>query len=276
MYLLFDIGGTKTRLAYSLNGHSLDKMYLFDTQQSFQEEMRQLKYVLEQITPGQPVAKAVGGVAGVLSRQKDELLNSPNLLNWINQPLQQSLAQIISAPVRLENDASLGALGEAQFGSGQGYPIVGFLTIGTGVGGARVVDGQIDQNSLGFEPGHQTISTGGILCHHCHSPGHLESYISGIAIKQQYGVDAQDLTDTRAWDEISAFLAAGLNNLTVHWSPDVIILGGSVSQSLPLEKVEPYFKASCRIFPVLPPVRKAYLGEASGLYGALSLISPRQ
>src|SRR6185437_2466030 len=115
--------------------------------------------------PQGTITQAAGGIAGVLNKAKDQLLNAPNLVNWINQPLGQSLSDIVSVSVKLENDASLGGLGEATYGSGQGYKIVGYLTIGTGVGGTRIVNGRIDQNALGFEPGHQTIDINGPLCH---------------------------------------------------------------------------------------------------------------
>ena len=70
-------------------------------------------------------------------------------------------------------------------------------------------------------------------------------------------------------------MAIGLNNIIVEWSPDVVVLGGSMitgDPSISIEKTENYLKEILKIFPKLPAIRKAELGDFGGLYGALAFI----
>ena len=106
----------------------------------------------------------------------------------------------------------------------------------------------------------------------CGGRGHLESYTGGTNISKIYGSKAENIKDEKIWDETAKYLAAGLNNLTVLWDPDIIILGGGVAKSIPLEITEIYLKDLLKIYPRTPRLAKAALGTDAGLYGALELI----
>jgi predicted NBD/HSP70 family sugar kinase len=151
------------------------------------------------------------------------------------------------------------------------------MTVSTGVGGVRIVDGEIDKSAMGFEPGHQIIDADGTLCPECKSvPGYLERYVSGSAIEMRHGKKAYEIDDPGVWDEAARFLAYGLNNTIVHWSPDVVILGGSVTGKIPLDKVRVYLADILKIFPEPPLIRKAVLGDFGGLYGALHFLNEKK
>ena len=175
------------------------------------------------------------------------------------------MRKIFHAPVFLENDAALAGLGEAVFGAGKGKKIVAYLTISTGVGGCRIVDGKIDENSQGFEPGHQIIfSDKNIIT--------LENLVSGTAIEKKYGKKPYEIFDVKIWNNVANNLAYGLHNVAVLWSPDIIILGGSMMKKIgiPVERVKFHLSKILNIFPKPPLIKKSKLGDLAGLYGALA------
>lgn len=244
------------RIALS-DGHKIIQTKIIPTPQDFEEGIAAIK----RATKGQKITRIAGGVAGPLNKEKTMLIKSPHIDSWVNQPLKQRLTEIFGAEVILENDTALVALGEAIAGAGVGKNIVAYLGIGTGVGGARIVSGKIDQNALGFEPGHQIIVPDGNPCQ-CGGKGHLETYVAG------YYMDK----DTANWDEVARFLAIGLNNTIVHWSPDIVVLGGGVMQSISVEQVKIYLKENLTIFPTPPEITKATLGDLAGLSGGLTIL----
>lgn len=269
MYLLFDIGGTKMRVSVSLDGKSFVDPQTVPTPGNFNDGMATLKKLAYQLAPQGDLEGLVVGVAGVLDSSKAFLTLAPHIPDWAGKPLKQVLTHNFNAPVILENDAALAALGEANFGAGKGYKIVAYLTISTGVGGARVVDGKLDISSSGFEPGHQMITFGGNVCPGCTALGHLEGYVSGSAIENIYHTKPEEINDPTTWEGVARWLAVGLNNTTVYWSPDIIVLGGSMMKSIPIERVQFYYREGLNIFAKLPSVVLGKLGDQAGLYGAL-------
>ena len=87
---------------------------------------------------------------------------------------------------------ALGGLGEANFGQYKDEKIIAYIAIGTGVGGVRIVDSQIDRNSQGFEPGHQIIVIGGKDCH-CGGKGHFEAYVGGYYLERDFHKKGEDI-----------------------------------------------------------------------------------
>lgn len=271
MHLLFDIGGTNMRVAISKDGKTLGETKTVSTPKEFETGIQSIKQIASELLNGSQIIKIAGGIAGPLDKDKSTLIASPHIAGWVNKPLKQTLEQTFGVEVLLENDATLAALGEAVFGAGKDYSVIGYVGIGTGVGGAKIVNGKVDQNALGFEIGHQIIESNGKVCH-CGGKGHLESYVAGGYFKENYGVEANQLSPENK-EEICKYLATGLNNIAVHWSPEVIILGGSVMNSLSLETIQKLFDESLTIFPTKMKLLKAELADKAGLYGALALIN---
>lgn len=272
MFLLFDIGGTNMRIAISKDGKSFEEPKIVTTPRDFNEGMERFKKVAEELSGGKKIKAVAGGIASPLGKNK-EIINPPNILGWRGKNLKQELERIFNASVYLENDADLAGLGEALRGAGKGSAVVAYLTIGTGVGGTRIVDGKIDRSAFGFEPGHQIIDAGKFLCPSCEL-NTLESYIGGSHFERRYGRHPQEIKDKEVWDKMARFLAYGLNNIIVLWSPDVVVLGGSMMKEvgIPIERVRYHLKDILKIFPELPLIQKAELGDIAGLYGALEII----
>ena len=255
MYLVFDIGRTHTRIAVSGDGENLDKVEIIDTSTDFPQALSSFKQLTTQLSSGQKITAAAVGV---------RRLNHPTIPLWSGENLKESLEKLLNTTVYLENDAALAGLGEAIYGAGKGKKIVAFLTVSTGIGGARIVDGKIDQNIMGFEPGNQIISQDPI--------GYLEGLVSGNAIEKRFGKKGEFISDPKIWEEMAKLLAIGLNNTIVHWSPEIVVLGGSVMKSIPLEKVKINLNEVLKIYPQPPEIVKASLGDKAGLLGGLILL----
>src|SRR3989344_1221237 len=284
MYLLFDIGGSKTRMAFSVDGAVFEEPRVVATPSDFKVGMECIRKIGSEVAKGRHVQAVGGGVPGTLDREKKMLVRAPHLKAWAGKPLHSELEKIFSAPVLIENDAALAGLGEARSGAGREKSIVAYLTISTGVGGARIVQGEIDFNTFGFEPGHQIIDIGGEMCEGCRvgekhmNIGHLEEYVSGAAVKRRFGQAPSEIINPAVWDELARFLSYGLHNTIVHWSPEIVVLGGAMilkKNGIKIERVREYVKEICTVFQELPDIKEAALGDFGGLHGALELISRR-
>lgn len=272
MYLVFDIGGTNMRMAVSKDGQTIAGFKIVPTPREFDQGILDFKKVADELSRGEKIEGIAGGIAGTVDKNKTGLVSGPNMPGWINKPLKSELEKLFDYNVIVENDTVVGGIGEAVKGAGVGNKTVAYIALGSGVGGKRIVDGKISGDSLNFEPGHQIIEQDGDICE-CGGKGHLEPYVSGSYFEEKYGQKGENISDPKIWDEISRYLAIGLLNTTVFWTPDIIVLGGNVSKSIPLDKVSAYFKEFLTIYPNAPQIVKASLGDDAGFYGALNLLS---
>ena len=265
-FVLFDIGGTKMRVAASFDGKTIGKTAETETPKDFGAGLKVLSSLAEEVCEGQKAVRAGGGIAGILSRDHASIFRAPNLSGWDGAPLQKEFSRILGAPVLLENDAALAALAEARLGAGKGGKIIAYFTVSTGLGGARVVSGEIDDKIFGFEPGHQIIGEEG---------GDLEAHVSGASLAKRFGKNPTEIDDERIQTELAVYLARGLYNSILHWSPDVLVLGGPLilgERPISLDKVKAELIKLPRIFPELPEIKKAALGKEAGILGALLLL----
>jgi glucokinase len=132
---------------------------------------------------GSHEVEAVGVcAAGFVDKQRATVVFAPNLA-WRDEPLKERLQKDLDLPVVVENDANAAAWGEFTFGAGEDVDDLLMLTIGTGVGGGVVIDGELVRGGFGFggEVGHIQMVPGGVLCG-CGNLGCLESYGSGNAL----------------------------------------------------------------------------------------------
>lgn len=279
MHLLFDIGGTNMRISASYNEKNFVEPKIFKTPEDFSKGLNILLSAAQLFSKGKHIDAVCGGIAGPLDKSKKMLINSPHLKRWVRNPLKGILEKKLRTKVFLENDTALVGLGEATHGAGRKNRIVAYMTISTGVNGVRIVDGQIDRNAFGFEIGHQLICLPEsrhrpAYCPGCQELGHLEGFISGTALEKKYKKHPRLITDKNIWDDVAKKTSYGLVNTIVYWSPDVIVLGGSMMKhpGIPMEKIKKYVKRYASIFPHVPPIKKATLGDFGGLYGALTLL----
>lgn len=259
VYLVFDAGGTKTRVGVAHGGKIL-RCEDFETSQDFSEWLDVFENKAREILAGDKPILISGGMAGVFDG--DEVFYSPNLTDWIHKKPKCEIEKIFDCEVLIKNDAALAGLGEAIYGAGKGFKIVSYFTVSTGVGGTRIVNGKIDESVFGFEPGQMATE----------NDKTLESIISGKAVMKKTGKHPSEVTDDDFWDEEARVLARGLYNAMTLWSPEVFVLGGGMMLKKPgidFGRVDFYLKKMPMIFPKWPEVRLAELGDLSGIYGAL-------
>jgi len=263
-YLLFDIGATHTRLGVSKTGKKVDGMIVFATPKNFNDGITSIKkHAL--LLCGQKIASSAGGIAGPLNQEKTKVINAPNLPGWNGKELVSELKKITRGRVVLENDNTIVGLGEAIYGAAKNYSIVVYYTFSTGVNGIRVVNGKVEPSAFGVEAGHQLIATDKTLF----------DLASGAALKRKYKNSLHEIKDRRIWDGVEKSIALGLYNSILHWSPEVVVLGGGLMKSVSLSNVKRHLKKQMKIFKQLPEIKKAALGDLNGLYGALELLKQK-
>ena len=278
MYILFDIGGTKTRVAVTSDLETIIAVEKFDTPLLYREGLMAVVEAVRRLSAGAPIAGMAGGIRGPLNHEKTGIVSERVLTDWVGRALTKDLAKELGTPVYLENDTAIVGLGEVHYGAGKGYDIVAYHTVSTGVGGARYVHGKLDVVSVGFEPGHQILDIDRTILGSHISPT-LENMVSGTALERRKGVKPYEIAqDDAVWDELAKYLANGLKNTIVYWSPEVIVLGGSMIIGDPRIFLEPIQKYTVEVLDGLlpcPVIVDAVLKDEGGLYGAMALIKEK-
>lgn len=259
--IVFDVGGTTSRVA-ALEDGTIGEPEKFATPRDPNLGLSAIVAAARRAAAGRRIEAVCGGAAGIIVG--GAIYRSPNLPEWSGTPLANRVASELKAPTTVMNDASLGGLGEFHYGVGKSANIMAYVTVSTGVGGARIVEGTIDRSTYGFEIGHSLV--GGV---------ELERLVSGTAAAQRFGKDPKEL-GKKELGELADTLAVGLYNMTLHWSPDTIVLGGSMitgKNPIPLARVEASLKEHlAKYYPAAPAVKKASLERIGGLYGAMAFL----
>ncbi len=124
---------------------------------------------------------------GPIAHQTGMIVNPPNLTGWREVPFAAMLAERLDLPATLEHDAKSAALAEFHLGAGRGAHSMCLIIVGTGIGGAMIVDGNLyrGEQSAAGEIGHFTVNLDGPICT-CGSQGCVEAYACGPAIMNSY------------------------------------------------------------------------------------------
>ncbi len=205
---------------------------------------------------------------------------------WQNFPLLTELENELGVPGMIDTDVNAAALAEYQIGAGKRKNSLVYVTVGTGVGGGIVLNGEIVHGLVHPEVGHMilapmkndSMSDGSCPFHkHC-----LEGLASGPAIEKRWGLSSRlMMPDHPAWDLETDYLAQMCVNLIVMLSPEIIVLGGGVMQQAHLyprirEKVVDLLNGYVASDAVSEEHIQSYivapaLGVNSGVVGALLL-----
>lgn len=158
---------------------------------------------------------------------------------WVNYPLRRNLAEALGVPVGIDTDVNGAALAEARIGAGRGVDSLVYYTIGTGIGGGAVVNGQLLHGLVHPEMGHMLLrpvendpAPHGFCPYH---DGCLEGMAKGPAIEKRWGKPAAELPEDHiAWEIEAEYLAQMCVNTIVVLSPKMIVLGGGVMHQMHL------------------------------------------
>lgn len=253
-----------------------------------------------------PVVGIGVGAAGFVAADRSTITFAPNI-DWRDEPLGADVARLLDLPVVVENDANAAAWGEYRFGAGADADDLLLMTVGTGVGGGVIQDGDLVRGGFGMagEIGHLRLVRDGRLCG-CGQHGCLEQYASGSALEQDAreragsddpaaaallarsgGVDGvtgpmvTDLAqqgDPFAVDllhDLGAWIGEGCASLAAVLDPTVIVIGGGVGAAgdLLLEPLRVAFEEHlpARFHRRIAEVRLATLGNDAGIVGAADL-----
>jgi glucokinase len=244
------------------------------------------------------------GAPGPLDTKRGIVLLTPNL-GWVNMPLRQLIHDRLGLPAALDNDANCAVLGEWWVGAARGARHAIGITIGTGIGGGLIIDGQLyhGASDVAGEIGHTTIDTEGRRCK-CGNYGCLEAYASGpnIALRaveeMEAGAESRlralvggDLSKITAQtvyqaaadgDELALevvndtakFLGVGIGNLLNVFNPEVVVVCGGVTlagdhlfEPLRREVARRAFKPAVNACRIVP----GELAGTAGVYGAAKI-----
>jgi glucokinase len=251
--------------------------------------------------PGAEILGVGVGAPGPLDTKRGIVLLTPNL-GWVNMPLRQLIHDRLGLPAALDNDANCAVLGEWWVGAARGARHAIGITIGTGIGGGLIIDGQLyhGASDVAGEIGHTTIDTEGRRCK-CGNYGCLEAYASGpnIALRAVEELEAGAESRLRALvggdlskitaqtvyqaaadgDELALevvndtakFLGVGIGNLLNVFNPEVVVVCGGVTlagdhlfEPLRREVARRAFKPAVTACRIVPGA----LAGTAGVYGA--------
>jgi glucokinase len=265
MFLLADVGGTKTRIALTKNFKDIDEIFVFETKEKYKDFLKVIEKFRER-----KIIKTCFGFAGNFDKKKERLIYAPHLKDYEGRNLKKDLERILKCKVILENDAVLAGLGEAYFGAGKKYKIFSYLTFSSGIGGAKIVNHKVDENVFGFEPGHSLF----LLIQEKDKTlvFEVEDLIGGKSLEEVFKQKLEEIKDKKFWREITKLYALFLINVSLFWSTEVIIIGGGISERLDFKILNKDFR-SFHPLGWRAKILKSKLGDLGGIYGGLSMLS---
>lgn len=280
-----DLGGTK------IEGILLDdKLNVIERKRIPTQQEKGYKSIINSIASlvNELKTKATDNVTiglctpGAISK-KTGLIKNSNTQCLIGMPLQEDLTQILQQEISIENDANCFAIAEAIFGAAKNYNVVFGVIMGTGIGGGIVFNKKIHKGRtyIAGEWGHHTLRINGNKCY-CGKLGCVETYISGPALEKRWTkltgkteplqsiVQNLDNKEGLQWkNEFLENFGIGLANVIDILDPDVIVLGGGVS-NIPFLYDEGRDSVYDKVFSDLieTPILKNQLGDSAGVFGA--------
>lgn len=300
-----DLGGTKMLVGVTRGAEVLYRSEQASFGRSADELLGTLVSELELALAARPQSQAIGlGLPCTIDRDRGVAISAVNL-PIADVPIRELISKRLGMHVSLDNDANAAALAEQRFGAARGKRNAIVLTVGTGIGGGLIINGELYRGAsgAGAELGHMVIDADGPACQgNCPNHGCAEAVASGTALNREAllaaerhpnsalgriladGGDVGGQAATRAAqagdevarevvERIAGRLGALVSGLANVFEPDVIVLGGGVlaAGELILEPVRAQLRA--RALPPMnqTPVTAALLGVEAGMIGAATM-----
>ncbi|NQX66126.1 ROK family protein [Paenibacillus alba] len=282
-----DIGGTSIKgLVINDQGQLLTQSRIAtDAQQGREHILSKVSFVIAELLAAHKDAIGIGiGTAGRVNTETGDIVYATtNLPGWQGTQLKQIIESEFDRPAFIDNDANTAMIGEAWLGAGRVYGDLTMLTLGTGVGGANMVRGELVRGSLwnGGEWGHVVLVPRGKLCN-CGQYGCIEQYVSGTALVTAareatlfpYSSGMEVLQDyEQGQPQIVGVVHQFLDDLVtviynVHLglNPQAIVIGGGLVDSR--EKWWGLFMTKVKHLQLGIEVQPADLGNLAGSIGA--------
>ena len=304
-----DVGGTKVLGGVVDQSGEILRTFRKDTPKAGGHELNScISEVIMELMNTHKVNCVGISAAGLVSSDRATMLGAPNIKDWDGVNIAGALVEICGVNTVVENDANSAAWAERVYGAGKGLDNVIMVTVGTGIGGAAIVNGQPlrGANGTGAEFGHMRVVPDGELCG-CGIRGCYERYASGSALMRNAreaiaknpnaakellargdgtidGLVGGHITSAaREGDQIAIgvlattgdWLGAGIATLSMLFDPSIVVIGGGVVDAGEL-LLEPARKAMMREMPFVgkhpvPEIVAATLGNDAGLVGVADL-----
>jgi glucokinase len=262
---------------------------------------------VEEVSSRHTVAAVGLAVAGFIASDRRTVRFAPHLA-WRQADVADRMGSRLGLPVVLEHDANAAALAEHRFGAARGARIAVLVAIGTGIGGALLLNGEVFRGAYGVAPelGHLRVVPDGRPCP-CGKHGCWERYCSGTALsatavellakhpgvstvlaREGFG-DSRAITGRRvagaardgdplaqrAMTDLAKWLGEGLALVADVYDPEVVVIGGGVSESAPLFLDDARERYAAVVTGAghrpLARIRTAQLGDDAGIVGAATL-----
>ncbi len=291
LLLALDFGGTKLSAAitstHAREWRALERVVSPAEKDARYEYTTMLAIARRLLGDQNPAAIGVS-FGGPVDAERGLVLLSHHVSGWENTPLRDQLRAELGAPVAIDNDANVAALGESKSGAGQGCASMLYVTVSTGVGGGWIMDGKIYRGADGVagEIGHTVVEPRGPACV-CGRRGCVEALACGTAIariaQERMGAAltaeqvaraarAGDPIAQSVMDDAARALGFGIGTAITLMNPARVVIGGGVAKA-----GERYFeqvRAAARANS-LPQMRveivPAALGDDAPLWGAIAL-----
>ena len=291
MKIGIDLGGTKTEgILIDDNGKELQRKRI-KTEKNYEGTIKGIASIVKEFENFFGDSESIGiGMPGAVSSDSALVKNANSI--WLNgKPFKKDLENMLSRKVNLENDANCFTLSEAVDGGGKGNKVVFGVIIGTGVGGGIVIDHKIIQgrNNVGGEWGHITLPNRtedekkyNEQCY-CLKKGCMETYLSGpgfakcFNLRHNKNLDSHEIINNfsadkkskNALDNYINHLARGLSIVVNILDPDIIVLGGGMSNiNYIYESINEELKKYVFTDTLNTKVVKNIHGDSSGVRGA--------
>lgn len=291
-----DIGGTKIAAAAVDRGGRVLAVETCPTEpaRGFEDALTRMVGMLRCCASeaGQSLEGIGIGCTGPVDPIQGRVGDVPFLPGWLGAELAGRLAAAFGVTAALENDADAHALGEYQWGAGRSSRRFIMITVGTGIGGSLLIDGELYRGAGGAHPefGHQVLEPAGPLCP-CGARGCWESLASGPALAVGYAAEhperrpltAKEICEAAergepeaqaAVERLGTYLGLGLANLVTVFAPDRIALGGGLMRSAHLFRapMTAALEANARLIPPgTHEVVPSAFGTHAGVIGAASV-----
>ncbi|MBW6441900.1 ROK family protein [Patescibacteria group bacterium] len=274
MYISIDLGRSTTRIASSIDLKNILKIVKFPTESRIENQKKNFIEALEAVSVDGEVEAIAFGFPGISGKMKDSFLKSANYPQIEGMDISLFFPdKFKDAKILVENDATLGALGEAYFGSGKDKKVVAYLTLSTGLGGSRVVKYENEYDVINAEPGHHIIDKNDQLVDGSGFKGTFESFCAGSYFRKRYGRSPDSSAGDQIWKEYAQNLSIGLLNVISMWDPEIIVLGGGLAIHN-FDIFHPFliYELKSQIFFNVPEIVKSTMEDDSGIYGGFILL----
>lgn len=301
-----DVGGTSVKLGlFSVDGNIIDKWEISTKTENGGERILpdvadsiKAKMVEKKIEKGEVVGVGLGAPGPIDA--EGTVYGAVNL-GWKTFSIRDTLSELLDMPVKAGNDANVAALGEMWKGGGEGYRNLVAVTLGTGVGGGIIINGEMHTGATGAggEIGHIHVQDGETDVCGCGNKGCLEQYASATGIVRlakrklaatsqpsmlrSRNISAKSVFDcVKEGDEVAIqiaeqfgeYLGKGLGVIAGIINPEVFVIGGGVSKAgdILFRFIKPYYDETVFFGNDDVKFALATLGNDAGIYGAAKLV----